>query len=258
MSTGKYLLLYFVIGALSIVLYLLNLLGVFSSMYSALHNAVRPINLVFSQVYTGLRDRAYSFLELSRLKQENITLSEEILSLKEKLFDAKEKLKRCKEPLPKGPKSNAEAFKVYRLEVVDRLGDKRGVIVTICPPQVFPGDIVTYKGFFIGTVAQKHGSLCKIDTIWASDFKKYAFLEKAKLSGILVRKTDGLYFDEVLISNKVKGGDRAFVVDPKLGIKLYVGEVVKVKDPLTGAKKIIKIKPYVDIDRLNFVYVLKP
>ncbi len=258
MSTGKYLLLYFVIGALSIVFYLLNLLGVFSTMYSALHSAVRPINLVFSQIYTDLRDRAYSFLELSRLKQENIALSEEILSLKEKLLEAEEKLKRCKEPSSKGSKRDSQPFKVYSLEIVDRLGDKRGVIVTICSSRVAPGDIVTYKGFFIGTVAQKHGSLCKVDTIWASDFKKYAFLEKAKLSGILVRKTDGLYFDEVLISNKVKGGDKVFIVHPKLGIKLYVGEVVKVKDPLTGAKKIIKIKPYGDIDRLNFVYVLKP
>lgn len=244
------------------VLFFLNLLGFFSSLYSINMQIFYP---TINKVKTASRSfigGIESFWENRKLKRQNLELAKLLVDKEDEILGLKMALEQCKD-LANQVKliSKKDLKKLHQGVVLNRYYKPNGMILAdfgkFAMGQDLKGAIVFYKHFWIGEVVGQQKNLLIIKTLWNSNLHIKVFLEKAKAVGLLVYENNEFKIKDILVKEGVKVGDIAYLPGNACVEKLVIGKITDKKSFLGSPKEILNLQPIMNLNELNYVYICK-
>ncbi len=253
---------YLVFLIFTTVLFFLNLLGVFSTVYSVNMHMLEPVVGKTRKVLVKTIGSVQSFWAMRKLKQENLELAKVVLAKEDKIIELESRLQQCKDISEQVRWSQQRSIKrLHQGIVLNRYYQPDGMILVdfgqFGLENQLKGDIVFYKHFFVGEVVNQQKNLVIIKTLWNSSIRKKVYLQKAKAVGLLVYENNNFKVQDILVKENVSVGDIVYLPGNACVEKLVIGKIIKKNAALGNPKEVLQVKPIMDFNELNYVYMCK-
>lgn len=252
--------IFLIIVAVIVLLIFFNGKGLLSGIKNIFFKAASPFLNFFQHVAGAISNFCQSFLETKDLKRENATLKEENSRLLSEIAKINELERENKILREKFQSSGSEiqilaqvrGFDGPRTSILINQGQNQGILNSL--------SVISASNMIVGRTSEAYFNFSKILLINSPLSEVAAMTQDERAKGILRGKGAGnsLSLEMVSKEEEIKVGDKIIAsgLDNIFSKGFLIGEVVEiVKNDLEIFQK-AKIKPYVDFDDLEEVFIL--
>lgn len=240
------------------------------SITSGIGSAINPLQKSIYSITDGIKGALDFFLNFSEVKEENISLTKENIELKNKLLEyetLKEENDRLKEVL--NYKESKSDYNYIGCEIIGYSGESflKGYIINRGENDGLQKDmvVISNKGL-VGKITSTGSNWSIVESILSENIAVSVMVNSSRENiGILRGYLSGSNKSITEISNipmdsKIKEGDT--IVTSGLGEvypkEIRIGEVVKIETDEIKVTKTAIVKPYVDFEKLEDLFIVVP
>lgn len=240
------------------------------SITSGIGSAINPLQKSIYSITDGIKGALDFFLNFSEVKEENVSLTKENIELKNKLLEyetLKEENDRLKEVL--NYKESKSDYNYIGCEIIGYSGESflKGYIINRGENDGLQKDmvVISNKGL-VGKITSTGSNWSIVESILSENIAVSVMVNSSRENiGILRGYLSGSNKSITEISNipmdsKIKEGDT--IVTSGLGEvypkEIRIGEVVKIETDEIKVTKTAIVKPYVDFEKLEDLFIVVP
>lgn len=240
------------------------------SITSGIGSAINPLQKSIYSITNEIKGALDFFLNFSEVKEENISLTKENIELKNKLLEyetLKEENDRLKEVL--NYKESKSDYNYIGCEIIGYSGESflKGYIINRGENDGLQKDmvVISNKGL-VGKITSTGSNWAIVESILSENIAVSVMVNSSRENiGILRGYLSGSNKAITEISNipmdsNIKEGDT--IVTSGLGEvypkEIRIGEVIKIETDEIKVTKTAIVKPYVDFDKLEDLFIVVP
>lgn len=240
------------------------------SITSGIGSAINPLQKSIYSITDGIKGALDFFLNFSEVKEENLSLTKENIELKNKLLEyetLKEENDRLKEVL--NYKESKSDYNYIGCEIIGYSGESflKGYIINRGENDGLQKDmvVISNKGL-VGKITSTGSNWAIVESILSENIAVSVMVNSNRENiGILKGYVNGsnksiTEIENIPMNSNIKEGD--VIITSGLGEvypkEIRIGEVVKIETDEIKVTKTAIVKPYVDFDKLEDLFVIVP
>lgn len=240
------------------------------SITSGIGSAINPLQKSIYSITDGIKGALDFFLNFSEVKEENISLTKENIELKNKLLEyetLKEENDKLKEVL--NYKDSKNDYNYIGCEIVGYSGESflKGYIINRGENDGLQKDmvVISNKGL-VGKITSTGSNWAIVESILSENIAVSVMVNSNRENiGILKGYVNGsnkaiTEIENIPMDSSIKEGD--VIITSGLGEvypkEIRIGEVIKIETDEIKVTKTAIVKPYVDFDKLEDLFVIVP
>ena len=240
------------------------------SITSGIGSAINPLQKSIYSITDGIKGALDFFLNFSEVKEENLSLTKENIELKNKLLEyetLKEENDRLKEVLDY--KESKSDYNYIGCEIIGYSGESflKGYIINRGENDGLQKDmvVISNKGL-VGKITSTGSNWAIVESILSENIAVSVMVNSNRENiGILKGYVNGTNkaiteTENIPMNSNIKEGD--VIITSGLGEvypkEIRIGEVVKIETDEIKVTKTAIVKPYVDFDKLEDLFVIVP
>lgn len=240
------------------------------SITSGIGSVINPLQKSIYSITDGIKGALDFFLNFSEVKEENISLTKENIELKNKLLEyetLKKENDRLKEVL--NYKESKSDYNYIGCEIIGYSGESflKGYIINRGENDGLQKDmvVISNKGL-VGKITSTGSNWAIVESILSENIAVSVMVNSNRENiGILKGYVNGTNkaiteIENIPMNSNIKEGD--VIITSGLGEvypkEIRIGEVVKIETDEIKVTKTAIVKPYVDFDKLEDLFVIVP
>ncbi len=245
---------------LCIFLILADGMGWLQGLYSSGNVIAAPIRFWVGRTAEGFENATLTILDIGNLRSDNTELVIENAKLEAELKNYSEVEKENEALRKQLEVDNPEEFELEMTRIlgIDRQGQAQHVIIDKGKnDDISKGDAVIIGNILVGEVRDVYSSTARVRLLLNQNSNVAAIDERTQAKGLVHGTLEGLVMEDILENEEIEQGDTIMVWSDDFPSGLVIGEVSEVEIVPTSSTKRAFIKPPLNLEDLNYVFVLK-